>query len=81
MVVEEVNTTARDQRKARPDRVWRPGRLGAGGQGPGDDTGEAGRDVAAQGHVEQGAFVGDRQAEDLTGKLVHGPDLDRLTGA
>jgi hypothetical protein len=29
MVVEEANTTASDQKKMRPDRVWRPGRFGA----------------------------------------------------
>ena len=35
--------------------------------------------MKAQGYVEQGAFVGDGQAEDLTSKLGHGPHLYRLT--
>ena len=79
-MVEEANTTASDQKKMRPDTVWRPGRLGAVvGQGPGDHTAQPRHDVAAQGQVEQGPLVGDRQAEECTGELGHDPHLHRLT--
>jgi hypothetical protein len=45
---------------------------GGGGQRPGDDAGEAGRDVAGERRVEQHPFVGDRQAEDLPTEWGHG---------
>ena len=74
MVVEEANTTARDQKKIRPDRVWRPGCLGAvAARAPVMTPVSPGCDVEGQGSVEEGAFVGDGQAEDLAGKLRHGP--------
>jgi hypothetical protein len=48
------------------------GSLGrGGGQRPGDDAGEPGRDVAGKRGIEQRPFVGDREVEDLAGKLRH----------
>jgi PadR family transcriptional regulator PadR len=69
------------RRTPRPGTRRRSGRTGCGARvawgrwrpGPGDDTRQPGCDVEGQGGVEEGAFVGDGQAEDLAGKLRHGP--------
>ena len=76
MVVEEANTTASDQKKTRPDRVWRPGRLGAvAARAPVRTQVSPAAMWQARATSNNVPFVGDRQAEDLAGELGHGPHL------
>ena len=80
MMVEEANTTASDQKKMRPDTVWRPGRLGAvAARAPVTTQLSPAAMWQPRASVEQGALVGDRQAEEFTGELGHDPHLHRLT--